>query len=96
VVLSLEPRDLVEQLMEQSKNNAVFALRLRWDLLAAAIMASPTRARFKTCSHSTAFCASCVMYLYDVFLDSAFQWEELAERYELTEFVKSQLELAAE
>lgn len=96
VILSLEPRDLVEQLKEQSKNGAVFGLTLSWDLLAAAIIASPARARRKTCSHSTTFCASCVMYLYNAFLDSAFQWEELAERYGLTEFVRSQVELAAQ
>lgn len=93
VVLSPEARDLVEQMMDQSKNDAMIALPLRWDVLAAAIMASSARARSKTCSHSTGFCPSCVLYLYDVFLDSALQWEELAERYELTEFVNSQVEL---
>jgi hypothetical protein len=88
VVLSLDPRDLVEQMMEQSKNRAVIALPFRWDILAAAIMASPTRARRKTCSHDAGLCARCVMYLYDVFLDSAFQWEELSERYMLTELTR--------
>jgi hypothetical protein len=63
------------------------------DVLAAAIMASSARARRKTCSHCAGFCPSCVLYLYDVFLDSALQWDELAERYALTAFVRSQVEL---
>jgi hypothetical protein len=95
VVLSPDSRDLVEQMTEQSKNKSVIGLPLRWHLLAAAILASPTRARFKTCSHSAGLCARCIMYFYDVFLDSALEWEQLVEQYELTEFVRSQVELAA-
>jgi hypothetical protein len=84
VVLSPDSRDLVEQMRDQSKNKSVVALPLRWDLMAAAIMAFPSRARFKTCSHGANSCARCVMYIYDFFLDSALEWEDLAERFEIT------------
>lgn len=68
-VLKPDAAGLAGQMAHDSSSDAVLPLQAYWHCMSAAILAARYQSHFKTCNHER-LCARCVLYLYEVLVDS--------------------------